>query len=212
MCILFNFETMNTDKLRQMYESGGLLRSILKDPKMRQMASDMLSSEGKNYEEGGMMKYRDGGPVGPGGRFVPAPGTLENTNTDYVRIEEEDLIDAYSSFSYPNDSQYGPDMASGLAKLNPEQRSRFLNRAAKLSRDRFDKERMIAADEVEFLQGLAPGRYVPGSSYGPSYSESGASGYGPADHRMTTEQLEAYSGRTQLAPSVSERYRGIFGQ
>ena len=103
-------------------------------------------------------------------------------------------------------------MASGLAKLNPEQRERFLERAATLARERFDKERMIAADEVEFLQGLAPGRYVPGSSYGPSYSESGASGYGPADHRMTTEQLEEYSGRTQLAPSVSKRYRGIFGQ
>jgi len=202
---------MNTDKLKQMYASGGLLRAILKDPKMRQMASEMLSSEGKEYGEGGMMKYRDGGPVGPGGKLVPAPGTLK-TNTDYVRIEEPDLIAAYSSFAYPNQSQYGPDMASGLAKLNPEQRERFLERAATLARNRFDEERMGAADEVDFLQGLAPGRYVPGSSYGPMYSESGASGHGPADHQMTTEMLEAYNSRTQLAPYVSERYRSIFGQ
>jgi hypothetical protein len=51
---------MNTDKLKQMYASGGLLRAILKDPKMRQMASEMLSSEGKEYEEGGMMEYEEG--------------------------------------------------------------------------------------------------------------------------------------------------------
>lgn len=50
---------MNTDKLKQMYASGGLLRAILKDPKMRQMASEMLSSEGKNYEEGGMMEMEE---------------------------------------------------------------------------------------------------------------------------------------------------------
>ena len=64
---------MNTDKLKQMYASGGLLRAILKDPKMRQMASEMLSSEGKEYgeggmmeyEEGGMMEYEEGGPVKP---------------------------------------------------------------------------------------------------------------------------------------------------
>ena len=56
---------MNTDKLKQMYASGGLLRAILKDPKMRQMASEMLSSEGKEYGEGGMMEYEEGGPVKP---------------------------------------------------------------------------------------------------------------------------------------------------
>lgn len=50
---------MNTDKLKQMYASGGLLRAILKDPKMRQMASDMLASDGKKYEEGGMMEMEE---------------------------------------------------------------------------------------------------------------------------------------------------------
>jgi hypothetical protein len=50
---------MNTDKLKQMYASGGLLRAILKDPKMRQMASEMLSSEGKEYGEGGMMSLHE---------------------------------------------------------------------------------------------------------------------------------------------------------
>jgi hypothetical protein len=57
---------MNTDKLKQMYASGGLLRAILKDPKMRQMASEMLSSEGKEYGEGGIgpNKNTDGG-IGP---------------------------------------------------------------------------------------------------------------------------------------------------
>ena len=59
---------MNTDKLRQMYESGGLLRSILKDPKMRQMAASMLASNTHSVIDGsagrgGMMKYEDGGMV-----------------------------------------------------------------------------------------------------------------------------------------------------
>lgn len=203
---------MNTDKLKQMYASGGLLKAILKDPKMRQMASDMLASDGKKYEEGGMMKYRNGGPVGADGKLTPPPGTVENANTDFVRIEEPDLEAAYSSFAYNNQPQYGSDMAAGLAKLSPEQRERFLDRAATFARERFDAERSAAPDEAEFLQGLAPGRYEPGSSYGPGYSESGASGYGPSDHRMTSEQLAAYGGRTQLAPYISERYRTIFGQ
>ena len=83
---------MNTDKLKQMYASGGLLRAILKDPKMRQMASEMLSSEGgtKKYSVGGKM-YANGGDVDPEPESPLGfdPHTISTRQTGVVPSDEE---------------------------------------------------------------------------------------------------------------------------
>jgi len=75
---------MNQDKLKQMYANGGLLKALLKDPAQRKMAAQMLG--GNQYGQGGMMKYANGGPVGPGGppgNKIPGPKEYVNTNMPY---------------------------------------------------------------------------------------------------------------------------------
>lgn len=75
---------MNQDKLKQMYANGGLLKALLKDPAQRKMAAQMLG--GKEYGQGGMMKYANGGPVGPGGppgKKIPGSREYVNTNMPY---------------------------------------------------------------------------------------------------------------------------------
>lgn len=81
---------MNTDKLKQMYASGGLLKAILKDPKMRQMASEMLSSEGgaKKYSVGGKM-YANGGDVDPEPQGSFDPKLLKTRQTGVLPSDEE---------------------------------------------------------------------------------------------------------------------------
>ena len=81
---------MNTDKLKQMYASGGLLKAILKDPKMRQMASEMLSSEGgtKKYSVGGKM-YANGGDVDPEPEGSFDPKYLKSRQNDVMPSDEE---------------------------------------------------------------------------------------------------------------------------
>lgn len=81
---------MNTDKLKQMYASGGLLRAILKDPKMRQMASEMLSSEGgtKKYSVGGKM-YANGGDVDPDEPKAIDPSKFKTRITGIVPSDED---------------------------------------------------------------------------------------------------------------------------
>jgi len=133
LCILFNFETMNTDKLRQMYESGGLLRSILKDPKMRQMASDMLSSEGKNYEEGGMMEYEEGDPVKP--KYAnKKEWAMSPHGVAFISAEMEDLGIGFRS-------DESTKVLLDIMASNPESGARIIDnafaRAADESRNRY---------------------------------------------------------------------------
>ena len=67
---------MNTDKLKQMYASGVLLRAILKDPKMRQMASDMLASGGQ-YPLAPWMKDYNGNVDAEAQRAAEMPSLSE---------------------------------------------------------------------------------------------------------------------------------------
>lgn len=76
---------MNQDKLKQMYANGGLLKALLKDPAQRKMAAQMLG--GKEYGQGGMMKYANGGPVGPPGKKVPTSQEYVQANMPYYRTE-----------------------------------------------------------------------------------------------------------------------------
>lgn len=74
---------MNQDKLKQMYANGGLLKALLKDPAQRKMAAQMLG--GKEYGQGGMMKYANGGPVGPGGKKIPTSQEYVAANMPYYK-------------------------------------------------------------------------------------------------------------------------------
>lgn len=78
---------MNQDKLKQMYANGGLLKALLKDPAQRKMAAQMLG--GKEYGQGGMMKYANGGPVGPGGPTGKPMGTKQwlESNMPYYEYD-----------------------------------------------------------------------------------------------------------------------------
>jgi len=78
---------MNTDKLKQMYASGGLLRAILKDPKMRQMASEMLSSEIMKAK-----KYTDGG-IGPRKKRKAAEAAKKAQAEAAKKAKFEELLD-----------------------------------------------------------------------------------------------------------------------
>ena len=191
---------MNQDKLKQMYAEGGLLKALLKDPAQREMARKMLTMEEggmmKKYRMGGTMEYSEGGEMEEN---EPPKGT--RMGGEYVRIEEPDLYEAYSSFAYPN--QMGP-MESGFAKLSDSERKAVISRAAELAQKRFEQEKGGAEDEMEFLRAAyESGRYEPGSSFRPK--EAGPSG-AVTDTALERAEKTAALMAERLSPELRRRF------
>ena len=191
---------MNQDKLKKMYAEGGLLKALLKDPAQREMARKMLTMEEggmmKKYRMGGMMKYSEGGEMD---EMEPPRGT--RMAGEYVRIEEPDLYEAYSSFAYPN--QYGP-MRDGLAKLSESEREAVIKRASDMASKRFAEETEGAEDKMEFMRkAYESGRYEPGQAFRPAdASPMGAPATREAD--LATKRAVLMSER--LSPELKRMF------
>ena len=122
------------EKLKKMYVSGGLMGALLKDPKQRKMAEEMLSKakDGmsvKPYRSGGMM-YENGGQ-----NDVDPPKTAAR--------------DAFSAFQkeiekkYPNpDSKVSLEDATQFLRL---QRAANNELSAEVGDRRFEREKEIDA-------------------------------------------------------------------
>jgi hypothetical protein len=188
---------MNQDKLKQMYAEGGLLKALLKDPAQREMARKMLT-----MEEGGMMKkYRMGGSMeyADGGEMEPPKGT--RSAGEFVRIQEPDLREAYSSFAY--DNEMGP-LENGFSKLSESQRESLLSRAAMLAEKRFEQDKAGAKGQMEFeSEAYESGRFEPGRSFRPR--EAGPMG-AAAQREMDLEEMRAFNMMERLSPELRRRF------
>jgi len=123
---------MMNNKLKKMYDGGGLISALLKDPKQRAMAEKIIQKAGggmsvKPYRSGGMM-YDNGGQTDP-------PNTTAR--------------DAYSAFQkeikkkYPNpDSKLSLEDATQFLRL---QRAANRELSAEVGDRRFEREKEIDA-------------------------------------------------------------------
>lgn len=111
------------DKLKAMYANGGLLEALLKDPKQRDMANEILS---KSYSMGGMM-YEDGGK-----NDVDPP--KKNTAAR----------DEFAAFKAQVDEKYGPE---GKVSLEDATEYLMLKRAAEREQGYENEQRAGAIQE-----------------------------------------------------------------
>lgn len=121
-------------KLKKLYNQGGLLKALLKDPKQRKMAEDMLKKAGggmsvKTYRSGGMM-YQNGGQ-----NDVDPPKTV--ARDEFAAFQKE------IEKKYPNpDAKVSLEDATQFLRL---QRAADRELSAEVGQRKFEREKEIDA-------------------------------------------------------------------